>query len=64
MALLLILVALLGFAFASFGSSGSSSHGSGTVILPATTVTTPQGKCKKQMHAEPGSSHCRPPANP
>jgi hypothetical protein len=64
MAFLLILVALFGFAFASFGGGSGTSRGSATVTFPATTVTTPQGKCKKQMHAEPGSSHCRPPANP
>ena len=58
MAFLLILVALLGFAFAAFGSSGGSSS--------STTVTAPPPivKCSKRMHVEPASSRCRPPANP
>jgi hypothetical protein len=63
MALLLILLALLGFGLASFGSSGGSSSSTTATFAP-TTVPSAQAKCSKQMHAEPASSRCRPPANP
>jgi hypothetical protein len=53
MAFLLILLALFGFALASFGSSSSSS---GTVTLAP--------KCAQRAGAEATSPHCPPPANP
>ncbi|TMM22239.1 MAG: hypothetical protein E6F97_07280 [Actinobacteria bacterium] len=63
MALLLILLALLGFGLASFGGSRGS-RSSTTVTFQATTVATAQAKCSKHEHAEPASSRCRPPASP
>jgi hypothetical protein len=56
MALILILLAFLGFALASFGSSGGSSS-SGTVTLAPT-------KCVQRAGAETTPPHCPPPANP
>jgi hypothetical protein len=55
MALILILLALLGFAFAAFGTSGGSSS-SGTVTLAP--------KCVQRTGAETSPSQCPPPANP
>jgi len=55
MALVLILLALLGFAFAAFGSSGGSSS-SGTLTLAP--------KCVQHAGAETTPPRCPPPANP
>jgi hypothetical protein len=55
MALILILLAFLGFALASFGSSGGPSF-SGTV--------TQAPKCAQRAGAETTPPHCSPPANP
>jgi len=72
MALLLILLALVGFVFAGISSGSSGPTFSGTLTAPppqptngSHTTTLPLGsKCSKHMHAEPASSRCRPPANP
>jgi hypothetical protein len=55
MALVLILIALLGFTFAAVGSSGGSSS-SGTVTLAP--------KCAQHAGAETTPPRCPPPANP
>jgi hypothetical protein len=57
MALLLIILALIGFVAAGIGSGSPS-------ISPARKAPPAVSKCSKRMHAEPASARCRPPANP
>jgi hypothetical protein len=70
MALLLIILALFGFAAAGLGS-GSPSISPASKTPPNLTKRHQRypplllgPKCSKRMHAEPASSRCRPPANP